>query len=167
MRQTSFANAVRLWLQLVRDVTVVPSGMNHFRILHEEVRERAVRGDVWIVTRALEEVGDLENGGGKDGCGFVPWCNFVLSCSYDGRLGGQLLEVVFAFLTVRVAGGGDGCGRFVPKSMFWQLEKEAIGRSPMLCCGLLSICLVYCLMSGHNTGSTTNQVQRTSNLLSI
>lgn len=57
--KVSFANGLRLWLQLVRDVTVVPSAMGHFRVLHEELRERAQRGDVWVLTRALEEVNSL------------------------------------------------------------------------------------------------------------
>lgn len=52
----AFVNSVRLWFQLVRDVTIIPSGMDHFRLLHGEVRERATKGDVWILTRALEEV---------------------------------------------------------------------------------------------------------------
>lgn len=56
-RKVSFANGLRLWLQLVRDVTVVPSAMGHFRVLHEELRERGQRGDVWVLTTALEEVG--------------------------------------------------------------------------------------------------------------
>eukprot|EP00752_Nemacystus_decipiens_P002959 g2749.t2 len=55
-RLVSFANGLRLWLQLVRDVTVVPSAMGHFRVLHEELRDRAQRGDVWVLTRALEEL---------------------------------------------------------------------------------------------------------------
>lgn len=56
LRQISFANALRLWFQLVRDVTVVPSGMSHFRALHKEIQERVRGGDMWVLTRALEEV---------------------------------------------------------------------------------------------------------------
>ncbi|CAN0489271.1 unnamed protein product, partial [Ectocarpus sp. 8 AP-2014] len=55
-RLVSFANALRLWLQLVRDVTVVPSAMSHFRVLHQELRDRSRGGDVWVLTRALEEL---------------------------------------------------------------------------------------------------------------
>eukprot|EP00903_Cladosiphon_okamuranus_P007648 g7416.t2 len=66
-RLVSFANGLRLWLQLVRDVTVVPSAMGHFRALHEELRDRVQRGDMWVLTRALEELTEnasrpIENG---------------------------------------------------------------------------------------------------------
>lgn len=63
--KVSFANGLRLWLQLVRDVTVVPSAMGHFRVLHEELRERAQRGDVWVLTRALEEVSSVLSARGR------------------------------------------------------------------------------------------------------
>lgn len=53
--QISFANNMRLFLQLARDVTVVPSGMGHFRALHEDLRESACRGNIWVLMRALEE----------------------------------------------------------------------------------------------------------------
>lgn len=45
-----------MWLQLMSDATVLPSGMSHFILLHEEVRERSLRGDVSILARALDQV---------------------------------------------------------------------------------------------------------------
>lgn len=80
-------NVLRLWLQLVRDVTIVPSGMGHFRSMQNGIRERTKRGDVWMLMRALEEVGCCvfcvcfpggEGGGGDKE--WQDWKVFLVHC---------------------------------------------------------------------------------------
>ncbi|CAM9341844.1 unnamed protein product, partial [Choristocarpus tenellus] len=57
-RLISFGKSLRLWLQLVRNTSVVPSGMTHFRALHDDIHYRGIApgGDVSVLARALEEL---------------------------------------------------------------------------------------------------------------